>query len=145
MKFNRNIEAGDCEVCAISKSRKSAHPPSDRPRSITRLALVHVDLWVKHPAESYGGCQSLAMFTDGVSRMRWVVIIKTKDEAADVLSQVIRDVSYPERICIGKIRCDGEPILTEGVTRWQSQLESRSRLTHHIFSRQFYSLSLIHI
>ena len=35
VKFNRNIEAGDCEVCAISKRRKCAHPPSDRPRSNT--------------------------------------------------------------------------------------------------------------
>ena len=56
VKFNRNIEAGDCEVCALSKSRKSAHSPSDRPRSNTRLALVHVDLWGKHPVEKYGGC-----------------------------------------------------------------------------------------
>ena len=139
VKFNRNIEAGDCEVRAISKSRKSAHPPSDRPRSITRLALVHVDLWVKHPAESYGGCQSLAMFTDGVSRMRWVVIIKTKDEAADVLSQVIRDVSYPERICIGKIRCDGGG---EFRGRFEALVEL---LGFPIETNAPYILSLIHI
>ena len=74
VKFNRNIEAGDCEVRAISKSRKSAHPPSDRTRSNTRLALVHVDLWGKHLVESYGGYQSLAIFTDDMSRMTWVVI-----------------------------------------------------------------------
>ena len=45
------------------------------------VSLVHVDLWGKHPVESYGGWQSLAMFTDDMSRMRWVVVIKTKDEA----------------------------------------------------------------
>ena len=96
VKFNRNIEAGDCEVCAISKSRKSAHPPSDRPQSNTRLALVYVDLWGKHPVESNGGCQSLAMLTDDVSRRRLVVVIETKDEAADALSQVIQDVADPD-------------------------------------------------
>ena len=69
VKFNRNIEAGESEVCSVSKSGKSAHPPSDRPRSSTRLALVHVDLWGKHPVKSYGGCgQSLATFMDGISR-----------------------------------------------------------------------------
>ena len=115
------------------------HPPSDCPRSSTQLALIHVYLQAKHSVDSYRGRQSLAMFTDDMSRMRWVVIVKTKDEAADALNQVIQDVTDPDGICIGKIRCDGEPILTEGVTRWQSQLESRSRLTHHIFSRQFYS------
>ena len=39
--------------------------------------------------------------------MRWVVIIKTKDEVADPLSQVIQDVADLEGICIGKNRCDG--------------------------------------
>ena len=96
VKFNRNIDEGDCEVCAISKSRKSAHPPSDRPQSNTRLALVYVDLWGKHPVESNGGCQSLAMLTDDVSRRRLVVVIETKDEAADALSQVIQDVADPD-------------------------------------------------
>ena len=91
----------------IRDSRKSAHPQSDRPRSNKRLALVHVDLWGKHPVESFGGCQSLAMFTDDMSRMRWVVIVKTKDEVADALRQVIQDVADPEGICIDKIRCDG--------------------------------------
>jgi len=47
------------------------------------------------------------MFTDDMSRMRWVVIIKTKNEAADALSQVIQDGADPEGICIGKISCDG--------------------------------------
>ena len=108
VKVNRNIEEGDGEVCAISIKGKSAHPPSDRPRSNTRLALVHLDLWGKHPVASYVGCQSLAMFTDGMSRMRWVVIIITKDEAAEALSQVIQHVADPEDICIGKIKCDGE-------------------------------------
>ena len=72
------------------------HPPSDRPRSNTRLALAHVDLWGKHPVESNGGCQSLAMLTDDVSRRRLVVVIETKDEAADALSQVIQDVADPD-------------------------------------------------
>ena len=42
-----------------------------------------------------------------MSRIRWVVIIKTKDEAADALKQVIQDVADPEGICTGRIRCDG--------------------------------------
>ena len=71
------------------------------PRSSTRFALVHVDL-------SYGGCgQSLAMFTDDLPRMRWVVSTKMKDEAADALNHVIKDVADVNGICIGKITWDG--------------------------------------
>ena len=47
------------------------------------------------------------MFTDDMSRMRWVVTTKTKDAAAYALSQVIQHVADPEGICIGKMRCDG--------------------------------------
>ena len=107
VKFSHNFEAGECEVCAVSKSKKSAHPPSYRPRSNTRLEVVHVDLWGKHPVVLYGGCQSIAMFTDDMSRMRWVVLIRTKDEAVDALKQVVEDIADPEGMCVGKIRCDG--------------------------------------
>lgn len=47
------------------------------------------------------------MFTDDMSRTRWVRLIKTKDEAAEVLQQVITQVADPEGVNIGEIRCNG--------------------------------------
>ena len=79
VKFVRNIEPGDREVGSTSNSKKTSHPPSDRPRAQTRLEIVHVDLWRKHPIKSYRGFQTLVMFTDDKSRMRWGVPIKSKD------------------------------------------------------------------
>lgn len=58
------------------------------PRSSLPLEIVHVDLWGKHRAESYGGYQSLAVFTDDMSRIRCVALMKTKHEAAEALRQV---------------------------------------------------------
>lgn len=69
--IDKNIAAVRCEVCRISKSKKIPHPPSDHPRSSTRLELLHVDLQGKHRAESYGQYQSLAMFTDDRSGTQW--------------------------------------------------------------------------
>ena len=43
--FNENIDSGDCEVCSAGNSKKSSHPPSDRPRAQTRLEIVHADVW----------------------------------------------------------------------------------------------------
>ena len=83
VKFRRSIEESERKVCAVSKSKKSAHTPSDRPRSSARPELVHLDLWGKHPVVSYGGCQLIAMFTDDMSRMRWVVLLSTEDKAPD--------------------------------------------------------------
>ena len=46
------------------------------------------------------------MFTDDLSRMRWVLLIKTKDEASDALKQMVQDVADPQGSCVGKRRCD---------------------------------------
>ena len=107
VKFNRNIESGDCEVCSTSNSKKISHPPSDRTRAQTRLEIVHVDLWWEHPIKSYRGFQTLVMLTDDKSRMRWGVPIKSKDEAAKALQTVVQDVADPEGLCIVKVNCDG--------------------------------------
>ena len=55
VKFYLNIESGDCEVCSIANSKKSSHPPSDRPRAQTRLEIVIAGVWEKNPVELYSG------------------------------------------------------------------------------------------
>eukprot|EP00752_Nemacystus_decipiens_P002677 g2503.t1 len=107
VSFSRNIESGDCSVCAVGDSKKSSHPQSNRPRSETRLEIVSADVWGKHPVISYGGCQSAVMFTDDASRMRFGFPIKTKDETAEALQSLIRDVADPLGQSIGMVHCDG--------------------------------------
>lgn len=43
INFNRNIESGECVVCAAGNSRKTSHPAVNRARAQTRLELVHAD------------------------------------------------------------------------------------------------------
>ena len=84
------------------------------------------------------------MFTDDMSRMRWVVSFKTQDEAAGALSQVIHDVADPEGIDMGKIRYDGG-----GQFRGRCQalcpshLESRLRPTKRIFLKEILLQSVV--
>ena len=75
--------------------------------------------------------------------MRGVLIIKTKDEAADALTQVIQDIADPEGICVGKIRCDGEVNSGQGFKHWRSYLEYRLRPTHRIFLKEILSQSVV--
>ncbi|CAB1100998.1 unnamed protein product [Ectocarpus sp. CCAP 1310/34] len=105
--FHRNIESGDCSVCAVGDSKRSSHPLSDRPRLETRLEIVSADVWGKPSVKSYGGCQSAVMFTDDASRMRFGFPIKTKDETAEALQSLIRDVADPLGQSIGTVHCDG--------------------------------------
>lgn len=107
IKFNRNIDSGECSVCAVGDSKKSSHPPTNRPRSETRLEIVSADVWGKHPVKSYGGCQSAVMFTDDASRMRFGFPIKTKDETAEALQTLVRDVADPLGQSINTVHCDG--------------------------------------
>ena len=106
VKFNRNIDSGDCEVCFAGNSKKSSHPPSDRPRAQTLLEIVHAEVWGKHSVESYSDRQSVVMFTDDHSRVRWGVPIKTKDATAEGLHALVQEVADPAGLCIGKIHCD---------------------------------------
>ena len=107
INFNRNIESGECVVCAAGNSRKTSHPAVNRARAQTRLELVHADTWGKHPVASYSGCQSAVMFTDDKSQMRWGVPLKTKDQAVEGLQLLVRDVADPEGLCVGTVHCDG--------------------------------------
>ena len=88
---------------------------------------------------SYGGCQSLAMLTDDMSRMRWVVFIKTKDEAADGLNQVIQYVDDTKVSALEILGAMGEANGEKGFKRWHSHVESRLRHTHRIFLKEFLS------
>ncbi|CAB1099484.1 unnamed protein product [Ectocarpus sp. CCAP 1310/34] len=107
IRFNRNIEPGDCGVCAVGDSKKGSHPPSNRPLSETRLEILNADTWGKHPIATYGGCQSAVMFTDDATRMRFGYLLKTKDETAEALQTLVRDEADPLGQSIGTVHCDG--------------------------------------
>ena len=95
IKLSANIQNLDCQVCAVSKNKKISHPRSDRPRSSRRLEVVHADLWGPHTTESYTKCKYLIMFTDDMSRMRWIYALKSKDEAVGALEEFIKRRSGP--------------------------------------------------
>ncbi|CAB1110066.1 unnamed protein product [Ectocarpus sp. CCAP 1310/34] len=106
VKFDQNIESGDCEVCAVGNSKKSSHPPANRPRAGTRLALLHVDTW-SHSVKSLGGHKGAVMFTCDNTRMRFGFPIKSKDAAAEALETVVKEEADPEGLCITTLHCDG--------------------------------------
>lgn len=84
-----------------------SHPPSNRPRSDTRLEILSAEVWEKHPVKSYGGCQSAVMFTDDASRMRFGFPITTKDETAEALKTLVQHAADPIGQSIITVHCDG--------------------------------------
>ncbi|CAB1117976.1 unnamed protein product [Ectocarpus sp. CCAP 1310/34] len=107
VRYNRNIEPGDCGVCAVGDSKKGSHPPSNRTRATTRLEILSADVWGPHPVKSSGGCQSAGMFTDHLSRMRFGFLLKTKNGVAESLQELIQNEADILGTCIGKVHCDG--------------------------------------
>ncbi len=106
VKFDQNIESGDCEVCAVGNSKKSSHPPANRPRAGTRLEHLHVDTW-SHSVKSLGGHKGAVMFTCDNTRMRFGFPIKSKDAAAEALETVVKEEADPEGLCVTTLHCDG--------------------------------------
>lgn len=107
IKLSTNVQDLDYHVCSVSKHKKSTHPRSDRPQNTRRLELVLTGLRDPRVAEPYTGCKYLAIFTDEMSRMCWIYALKSKDDAVEALREFDKDVADPERLCIGRIRCDG--------------------------------------
>ena len=58
--------------------------------------LTHVDVWGKHAVETYSGCKYLAMFTDDMTRVRWIVPMTTKDRVAEALKSIVKEVADPD-------------------------------------------------
>ncbi|CAB1110564.1 unnamed protein product [Ectocarpus sp. CCAP 1310/34] len=54
-----------------------------------------------------GDCSGAVMFTDDASRMRFGFPIKTKDETAEALQSLFRDVADALGQSIGTVHCDG--------------------------------------
>lgn len=82
------------------------------------------------------------MSKDDKSRMRWGIPLKTKDEVAEALQMVIRDVANPEGISIEKVHCDGGREFLESSNRCADRTELPSKPTRRISPKGMPSLSV---
>ena len=103
-------EFSPCRTCKIQKSTQNNHPKTARNDAEYPCQRIFTDLLGPINPTAKGGYRYVSKFTDEVSRMNAVYLIKTKDEALDTLIRYNEDIVIPNGFRLEQLRsdCGGE-------------------------------------
>ncbi|GJZ97122.1 retrovirus-related pol polyprotein from transposon TNT 1-94 [Tanacetum coccineum] len=91
----------------MSKEKKKALlPPLLVPSTESKLELLHMDLCGPMRVASINGKKYILVIVDDYSRYTWVYFLRTKDEAPDMIINIINQVQRNLKAQILKIRTD---------------------------------------
>ncbi|KAI3523596.1 hypothetical protein L1887_01838 [Cichorium endivia] len=79
-----NIPPQPCEGCLVGKQTRSSFPTHTNYRAKKRLELIHGDLCGPVSPPTPSGNRYFMLLVDDYSRVMWVYLLKTKDEAFQV-------------------------------------------------------------
>jgi transposase InsO family protein len=104
-----------CDVCLAGKQRRATFPQVARFRAMTPLRLVHGDLCGPISPVTQGGRQYFLLLVDDHSRLMWLTLLCTKDEAAEAIRRfmVAAEMESGQRLCMLQIDRGGEFTSTE--------------------------------
>uniref|UniRef100_A0ACD5Z1Q6 Uncharacterized protein n=1 Tax=Avena sativa TaxID=4498 RepID=A0ACD5Z1Q6_AVESA len=77
-----------CDVCVMTKHRRTPFPQRASFRAKERLELVHGDLCGLVTPATPGGRRYFLLLVDDLSRYMWVMVLGSKGEAADAIRRV---------------------------------------------------------
>ncbi|GKB16092.1 zinc finger, CCHC-type containing protein [Tanacetum coccineum] len=81
-----------CEGCLVGKQTRKTYPPHTSFRANKRLELVHGDLCGPISPPTPTGNRYFMLLVDDYSRVMWVYLLKTKDEALEVFKNFRKKV-----------------------------------------------------
>jgi transposase InsO family protein len=90
-----------CDVCVLMKQRQVPFPQQSSFRAKERLKLVHRELCGPVTPATPGGRCYFLLLVDDLSRYIWVVVLGSKEEAADFIR---RTQAAAEAECVCKLR-----------------------------------------
>ena len=89
-----------CHICVEGKMRHANKARMSRSKAEEPFELIHVDTAGPYRVEGIGRVRYFTVFTDDMSRYRWVYTHRTKDELPTILRKFLADV--------GAMRIDGK-------------------------------------
>nr|GEX60497.1 integrase, catalytic region, zinc finger, CCHC-type, peptidase aspartic, catalytic [Tanacetum cinerariifolium] len=81
-----------CSACALGKSKKSSHQPKDKDTNQEKVYLLHMVLCGQMLVESINEKKYILVIVDDYSRVIWVKILRSKDEAPDAIIKCIKNI-----------------------------------------------------
>ena len=104
-----------CDICAVGKRTQMAHPKNTTHKTDGPMELVYTDHMGPITPAAQGGYMYVSQFTDDVSRVNEIFLLKSKTEAVNTLHLYNMTVAVPLGLRIQRLRCDkgGEYISKE--------------------------------
>nr|GEY08056.1 hypothetical protein [Tanacetum cinerariifolium] len=95
-----------CPSCEQGKSKRASHPLKPVPNSRQRLHLLHTDLCGPMRIASINGKRYVLMIVDDYSCYTWVLFLRSKDEAPDVIIKFLKRITVLLQSLVIIIRTD---------------------------------------
>lgn len=104
-----------CEACLVGKQHRGPFPRISTYRAENPLELVHVDLCGPFSPVTLAGKKYFLLVVDDYSRMMWIVLIKSKDEALKAFKKIKARVEVELNIKMKALNTDrgGEFVSSE--------------------------------
>jgi transposase InsO family protein len=119
-----------CEACLVGKHRRAPFPSVAKFRATEPLELVHADLCGPISPTTEGGNRYFLLLVDDFSRLMWLYLLKTKDEASTAIRRFKAQAELESRRPLRVLRTDrgGEFTATE-LAEWCADLGIKRHLT----------------
>nr|GEY91865.1 hypothetical protein [Tanacetum cinerariifolium] len=95
-----------CPSCEQGKSKRASHPPKPVPNLRQRLHLLYMDLCGPIRIVSINGKRYVLAIVDDYSRYTWVHVLRSKDEAPEVIIKFLKRITVLLQSPIIIIRTD---------------------------------------
>ena len=88
-----NVKDNDfkCGVCELAKSKKISYIPSSN-KTVVPFMVIHSDIWGPAKVAIPNGARYFITFIDECTRMIWISLLKSKDEAYEAFKELCHTV-----------------------------------------------------
>nr|GEY22678.1 retrovirus-related Pol polyprotein from transposon TNT 1-94 [Tanacetum cinerariifolium] len=100
-----------CPSYEQGKSKRASHPPKPVPNSRQRLHLLHMDLCGSMRIASINGKRYVLVIVDNYSRYMWVLFLRSKDEAPEVIIKFLKRITVLLQSPVIVIRTDNHGVV----------------------------------
>nr|GEU32287.1 retrovirus-related Pol polyprotein from transposon TNT 1-94 [Tanacetum cinerariifolium] len=95
-----------CSACAMGKSKKKPHKPKSEDTNQEKLYLLHMDLCSPMRVASVNGKKYILIIIDGYSWFTWVKCLRSKYEALDFITKLLKMIQVRLKTTVHRIRTD---------------------------------------
>jgi hypothetical protein len=121
-----------CDGCVLGKQHRVPFPKQAKFRAEENLELVHADLCGQITPKSLGGASYFLLVVDDHSRLMWIELLKTKDQALECFKKIKARAEVESGNRLKGLRTDrGESLLLICSLSSAMKVASSISLQHH--------------